>query len=197
MAGKAALLSGKNSPHITNDMVHMPMPEISHRIKKAFLVPLSIDVALLLLLLVLSWVTGTSSLERGVLCVLFLTALLVLAEAGKRAITIVTDGLRIRKFFKIKELLRSDITHIGCMIVRSRVYLLLTTKKGFYVISNAYERFPELIRALIELIPPETVEIEEEVRAQIDRPVHNRSDLIAAWVAAAVLTGIVCLKLIS
>lgn len=173
------------------------MPQKTYRIRKSFLLPLAVDVILLLALLILSCAVRGSALERAVLIVLFIVTLLVLSEAARRVIMIGEGGLKIAKFFRIKDLAWPDITHIGCLSVRSRVYILLTTTQGFYVISNAYDRFSEMIRDIIEHIPSESVEVEAEARGQIEHPTRNVSDLIAAWIAAAVLTGIIYLKLVS
>jgi len=173
------------------------MPQNIYRIRTAFLIPLAIDVALLLLLIILSFLIRGSVMEKSVLTLLFIPALFVLIEALRRTITIAGDGLRLKKFFKTRFLDWTDITHVGCLSVRSRVYILLTTTKGFHVISNAYDRFPQMVRELIEHIPTETVEVEAEAKAQAEHPVRNVSDLVAAWVAAAVLTGIIYIKFFS
>jgi len=89
------------------------------------------------------------------------------------------------------------VTHVGCLILRSRVYLLLTTTRGFYILSNAYGRFSSLVGDLIAHLPSENIEVEEQARAQASRPTRNLSNAIAAWFAAAVLSGIVYLKLTS
>ena len=172
------------------------MPQNVYRIRTSFLIPLTIDVVLLFVLIILSCLMKGSSMERAVLAVFLILTFFILIEAYRRTITIGDEGLKIKKFFKIKAVFWSDITHIGCLVIRGRAYILLTTTKGFYILSNAYDRFSQLVRDFIEHIPSETIEIEEEARVQIQHPVHNVSDLIAAWIAASVLTGIICLKLI-
>ena len=80
------------------------------------------------------------------------------------------------------------------MIIRRKVYLLLTTTKGFFILSNAYENFPGLIRNLVERLSPDKVE--EDVRAQGENPVKNRTDMISLWFAVVVICGIILLKLL-
>jgi len=173
------------------------MPQHLYRIRKSFVIPLAIDVILLFILMAISWLFRGPSLEKAVITVFFLLTLFVLIEAARRAITIGDEGLKIKKFFKIKELLWTDLTHIGCLVLRSRVYILLTTTKGFHILSNAYEHFPRMIGDLLGHIPAETIEVEPEARAQGGNPVRNIADLIAVWVAAVVLAGIICVKLFS
>ncbi len=168
-----------------------------YRIRKSFIIPLAIDTVLLSVLFILSCLVRGSLMERGVLALFVLAAFFVLIEATRRTIVISDEGLRINKFFRLKTLAWTEITHIGCLTLRRRVYILLTTTKGFYVMSNAYDRFSPMVRDLVEHVPGETIEVEDEARAQIENPVRNVSDLIAAWVAAAVLSCIIYFKLTS
>jgi hypothetical protein len=84
---------------------------------------------------------------------------------------------------------------LGCLILRKKVYLLLTTTKGFIILSNAYGDFSALIRSIVEQVGPEKVE--EEVRALAESPVKNRADVISLWFAVAVIFGLIILKLSS
>jgi len=92
-----------------------------------------------------------------------------------------------------KELRWEEITYIGALILRKRVYLLLTTVKGFYILSNSYENFPTLVSDLVGRMDNEKVE--EEVRKQIEHPAKNMSDIIMTWFTAVVLIGIIVAKL--
>lgn len=175
----------------------MTMYEAVYRIRRSFIVPLGIDVLLLFVLLALSLTAKGSGTERIVLACFFIVSLLILIETANRKIVITAGGIALKKLMKIKDLLWSDITHVGCLSLRSKVYILLTTKKGFHILSNAYEPFAPLVRDVIDHLDTEKIEVETEARAQIDNPTNNLSDLIAAWVAAVVLAGIIYLKLIS
>jgi hypothetical protein len=103
------------------------------------------------------------------------------------------QGIMIRKFMRKKELCWEDITHIGALILRKRVYILLTTVKGFYILSNAYEKFSSLAGDLVAHMDNEKVE--EEVRRQMEHPAKNMSDIIMTWITAVVLAGIIIIKL--
>lgn len=173
------------------------MPNDRYRIQKAFIIPLGIDTLLLFVLLVLSFAVNGAPVERAVLTILFVAALFVFLEATRRFVAISDEALKIGKFFKVRSLAWTEVTHVGCLILRSRVYLLLTTTRGFYILSNTYERFSSLVRDLIAHLPSENIEVEEQARAQADHPTRNLSNAIAAWFAAAVLIGIVYLKLTS
>jgi hypothetical protein len=103
------------------------------------------------------------------------------------------QGMMIVKLMRKKELSWQDITHIGAVILRKKVYLLLTTVKGFYILSYAYENFSSLVRDIVERV--ETEKVEEDVRKQVDHPVKNISDIIMTWLTVMILIGIISVKL--
>lgn len=165
------------------------------KIRRGILIPFGICAALLVCLLVLALLGKGSALERIALAgITFLTVALFL-NARDRRITMTDQKILIRKFFRTKEISRDEISHVGSVILRKRVYLLLTTARGFFVLSNAYDHFSILIRSLIENISPEKVE--EDVRAQGQNPMKNRADVISLWLAVVVICAIIVLKVSS
>jgi hypothetical protein len=136
---------------------------------------------------------GGSKLERILLTSIFIPVLYVLFESSSRMVQTGDQGIMIRKFMRTKEFRWEDITHIGALILRNRVYLLLTTVKGFYILSNAYEKFSTLVTDLASHMYGEKVE--EEVKKQMDHPAKNMSDIIMTWFTAMVLAGIIVIKL--
>lgn len=172
------------------------MAEATYRIRKSFLIPLGIDVLLLFVLLVLSLVYKGSGTERTFLALFSIGSLLIFLEAQNRKITISDSGIALKKLLKLRDLLWSDITHVGSLKVRSRVYILLTTKKGFHIISNAYDSFGALAGDIIRHLDTEKIEVEAEAREQMEKPTQNISDLVAVWIAAVVLIVILYMKFI-
>jgi hypothetical protein len=164
-----------------------------YRIRRSFLVPFFVDFILLFFLLLLSYLEGGSNLERILLTAIFIPVLYVLLESSFRIVQTGDQGIMIRKFMRKKELRWEDITHIGALILRKRVYLLLTTVKGFYILSNAYEKFSALVSDLVSHMDNEKVE--EEVKRQMEHPAKNMSDIIMTWFTAMVLAGIIIVKL--
>jgi len=165
------------------------------KIKKVFLVAFSVDVVLLCLLLLLSLFFKGSSLERLVLAVIFITALLIFLESLSRKVLTGDQGILIRKFLREKKLLWGDITQVGMLVMRNRVYLLLTTTKGFHILTNAYGEFSGLLREIADHVERE--KIDDEVRNQIEHPVKKISDVVSTWFAAAVLVAIIVFKIIT
>ncbi len=166
-----------------------------YKIRRSFLFSFSIDFILLFFLLLLSFYLRSSNLEKIALSVIFIPVLCVFFESLSRKVLTGDQGIMIRKFLRNKELRWEDITHVGALILRKRVYLLLTTVKGFYIISNAYEKFSTLVRDVADHMDKEKVE--EEVRKQIEHPVKNISDIVMTWFTALVLAGIIAIKLFS
>ncbi len=165
------------------------------KIRRGILIPFGISAGLLLCLLVLALLGSGSALERFFLAAITLITIAFFLIARDRRITITDQGVVVRKFFRTKEIHRDGINHVGCLILRKRVYLLLSTTRGFIILSNAYEDFSALIRNIVAEVSPEKVD--EEVRAQAEKPVGNRSDVISLWFAVVVISGLVILKLSS
>jgi hypothetical protein len=162
-------------------------------IRKLIAISFGIDVFLLCVLFVLSFLVGGSSPERIVLAVFLIPSLYVLCELWSRRVVLDARGVRLEKFLRKKELGWHEITNVGALVLRSRTYLLLTTAKGFVSISNSYENFSHLIQDIAERVDEE--KIEEEVRRQIDSPQVNSSELIKFWIAALVMLALIIIKL--
>jgi len=167
----------------------------TYKIKKAFIIAFSADVILLSLLLLLSVFFRGSAGERIVIAVITVPAFLFLLEAASRKILSGNQGIMIRKFFRERELLWDDITHVGAVILRKRVYLLLTTLKGVYILSNAYGDFHGFLRGITNHINKE--KIDEDILKLVESPINKISDIVSAWFGAAILVAIIILKLIT
>ncbi len=166
----------------------------TYRIAKPFRIAVAVDLALLAILMGLSIFFVGSSTERAALTVIFAILLLIGIEAFRRSVRVTGEGISLVKFFREKKLNWEDITYLGCVAVRKKIYFLLTTTKGFHIFSNAYERYPELVQNVIDRLGPDKVE--KEVLAYVAEPLWNRSNLVSAWLAAAVLLGLIGLKIL-
>lgn len=171
------------------------MYQKTYKIKKAFLVALSADVILLFLLFGLSLFFKGGAVDRIVLAVISITALLILIEVVSRKILTGDQGILIGKFFKRRELRWEDITHVGILVMRKRVYILLTTTRGFHIISNAYEEYSRLLGEIAGHVDKER--IEEDACDQIEHPVNRMTDIFSAWFAATLLVALIAFKLIT
>jgi len=164
------------------------------KIKRAFLVPFNAIVVLLFLLFLLSLFRG-QMWEKMVLAVSFAATLLVAIEATRRKIVLTNEGLKIEKFFRIKEFVWTEITHLAVVNLNKKAYFLLTTTKGFYFFSNMFENHALLIRYLVDKLFEEKVEI--EVKNYLDHPVERRSLILMCWFVVLIIIAFIILKLLS
>jgi len=164
------------------------------KIKRAFLVPFNAIVVLLFLLFLLSLFRG-QMWEKMVLAVSFATTLLIVIEATRRKIVLTNEGLKIEKFFRIKEFVWTEITHLAVVNLNKKAYFLLTTTKGFYFFSNMFENHALLIRYLVDKLVEEKVEI--EVKNYLDHPVERRSLILMCWFVVLIIIAFIILKLLS
>ncbi len=168
------------------------MPQRLHRIKNAFLIPLGLDVALLFCLFLMALFLNGDTVERLVFALFFLPAGYLFLECLRRRVTVTQGGLVIRKLWFEKAISWDEITHVGGLTLHKKVYLLLTTVKGFFIVSNAFEGFPALTGEIVAHVGLEKVE--EEVRLQAGRLVTGIAPVVSAWIAAAAMIGIILLK---
>lgn len=164
-----------------------------YRIKRSFVIPFFIDAFLLFLLLSISVFMKGPRIEKIVLAGILIPALYVVVESLYRVVKTGDRGIMIRKLLRRKELRWEEITHVGALIVRKKVYLLLTTVKGFYILSNAYEKYSALVGDIVRHLDKEKVE--EEVMKHIEHPVMHSSDVIMTYFTAFILIVIIAIKL--
>ena len=169
------------------------MSQHVHKIRKAFLVPLGVDALLLFCLFVLSLMPQGSTTERLVFAFFFFPSGYLFLECLIRRVAVDDGGIVLRRFWKEKRIPWEGITHIGGLSLRKKVYILLTTVMGFFIVSNAYEGFPELTEEIVSHVDPERVE--EEVRLQAGRSQSGVAHILMAWVAAMFMVGIIMIKM--
>mgnify|MGYP001367791890 CR=1 FL=1 len=170
------------------------MEQSIFKIKKAFLVPFFLIVSLLGVLLLLSLFKG-QVWETAILFISLIGTLVVGIEAANREIIVNQDGLKLKKFFRIKNVNWKDVTHLAVVALNKKVFFLLTTNKGFYFFSNLYEKHSLLIHSIVNMLDIEKVEI--EVKNYLDHPVERRSLIVICWLTVLIIIAFIILKLIS
>ena len=166
----------------------------TYKTRVAFLLPIFLDSLFLLALLVISIFDRGLSPESVVLSIIFIPAFYIFLESAARRTTIGDDGVKIRKLFREKQLLWEHITNVDVMTLHKKVYLLLTTKRGFHALANSHGDFSSLVKDVVRYVDQEKVE--EGVRNVIEHPVKRMSDIVSAWVAFAILLGVIVLKIV-
>lgn len=164
-----------------------------YKIKLPFVVPFCLAVCLLLILMIMSFFHRRSAAETVVLAVLLCAAVPVLFEISYRLVTTDAAGITIRKFLRSRTIPWETISQVGLVIVRRKSYLLLTTRKGFYILSNSYGDFIRLVRDITDHVPPDRVDA--EVRQQLEDPLINHGDVFSIWLAVILMLGLIVMKL--
>ena len=170
------------------------MAQRHYTIRRAFLIVLGLDALLLFCLFLISLLMKGNTMEKLILALFFLPALALFLECLLRRVTVVEEGLVIRKLGRNKALLWDEITRVGYLILHRKVYLLLTTVKGFFVLSNAFEGFPRLVEEVVARVEPDRVE--QDARVQAGRSQAGIANIVAAWVAAVLMMVMILIKLL-
>jgi hypothetical protein len=170
------------------------MSQRIYKIRKAFLVPLGVDAFLLCVLFVISMLTQGAATERLVFAIFFVPSLYVFFACLLRRVTVDGEGIVIRKLLREKGVPWEGITHVGGLSMHNKVYLLLTTVNGFFIISNAYGEFSDLTAEIVSRV--DRTRVEEEVRLQAGRSPSGIVHTALAWTAALFMVGIILIKML-
>ena len=163
-----------------------------YKVKKAFVIPFSVIVALLFILFGLSLING-QAWERIILAILCLSTMAIGVEAARREILVNEEGLTLKKFFRKKNFIWTEITHLAVVVMKNKAYFLLTTTKGFYIFSNLIENHVALIQFLRDKLGLEKVEL--EVINYLEHPTSRFSLVVISWFAVIAISTIIILKL--
>jgi hypothetical protein len=169
------------------------MSQHVYTIRRAFLIPLGVDTFLLFCLWVISLLPQGSTTERLVFAVFFFPSCYLLLDSVFRRVTVDDGGIVLRRLWRKKGVPWEGITHIGGLSLHKKVYILLTTVKGFFIVSNAYEGFPDLTEEILSHVDP--ARVEEEVRLQTGRSPSGIAHIVMAWIAALFMVGIILIKM--
>jgi len=163
--------------------------------RRTLLIPLGLDVVLLFGLLTNAVLLKGETAEKLVFALFFVPTLVVFLVSCRRRVAVAEGGLVIRRLWGEKALAWDDITHVGCLTLHRKVYLLLTTVKGFFIISSVLSGFSELAGEIVGRVGTERVE--DECRRQTENVPAGIAGTAPAWIAAGAMIGIIVLKLIT
>lgn len=168
------------------------MSQQVYRIRRAFLIPLGLDTLLLFCLLVISLMPQGSATERLVFAIFFCPSGYLFLECLFRRVMADDEGIVLCRLWRKKRIPWGDMTHVGGLSIHKKIYILLTTVRGFFVVSNAYEGFPELTERIVSHV--DSTKVDEEVRLQAGRSPVGISHIVMAWIAAVFMVGIILIK---
>ncbi|MFO7767024.1 MAG: hypothetical protein R6V33_11385 [Pelovirga sp.] len=169
------------------------MNSTSYKIRKGFLIPMGITVVLGVALLLIGITAHLPSGRLYLLAAFMVPAVLIFIESSRRKVHIGVDRIQMEKTLGTKEVRFIDLTSVDAVRVRKRVFISLTTEDTFMIISNSYERFDELVRQLVDLIPEPVVS--DEARQMAADPPLKCSDIFSAWLAVTVLLLVIAAQL--
>jgi hypothetical protein len=162
-------------------------------IRKSFLVPLGLLLALCISLLIITIVNHQPIAKTLILAFIILPVAILFLESAFRSAVINETGVTVFKFLRKKTISFAQITAVETVSVRKRAFLTLCADDDFLIISNAYANFPALVNILLDRVPPAT--ISNETKTMAAAPPVKSTDVISCWLAVALLTLILYIQL--
>lgn len=160
-----------------------------YKIRSALAIPLAVIFLLLTLLLFMACLLPAFRGEWIVLTAPFLLVSYLMGEIFSRRVVLKSEGLEIRRLFRSRKLVWDEITHLGHLVLGTKVYLLLTTTGGLYILSNNYDRFPELFLRLGEKLG--SGKMDSGTHKLFGLSWKNSRPVYSAWVAVLILLAVV------
>jgi hypothetical protein len=155
-------------------------------IRRSFVVPMGLLVALTVALLVVCLLQGQPLAKAIILAGLITPLAILFVESAFRRLVIDTREVTAFRPFRKRRMRFAEVTSLETVRVRSRVFLTLVAgDDDFLIISNSYGDFPNLLDSLIESVPPETVT--DETRQLAKQPPLRQADVFTAWFAVIAL----------
>ncbi len=155
-------------------------------IRRAFVVPMGLLIALTLTLLVVCIIQGQPLAKAIILAVLIVPLAVLFVESAFRRIVVDQAAVTAFRPFRQRQILFADVTGLETVQVRSRVFMtLMAGPDDFLIISNSYADFPALVRALVAAVPEGTVT--EETQKLAEQPTLRHADIFTVWFAIIAL----------
>lgn len=158
-------------------------------IRRAFVVPIGLLIALMIALLVVCVFQGQPVGKIVILAVLIVPVVVLFAESAFRRLVIDQSGVTAFRPFRQRQVLFAEVTSLETVQVRSRVFMTLSAgDDDFLIISNSYADFPALVQRLVASVPEGTVA--KETQQLAEKPILRNADIFTAWFAVVALVYI-------
>ncbi|MDH3453743.1 MAG: hypothetical protein OEL80_01255 [Desulfuromonadales bacterium] len=155
-------------------------------IRRAFVVPMGLLIALTLALLAVCVIQGQPLAKIILLAVMIVPMAVLFVESAFRRIVIAQEGVTAFRPLRQRQILFADVTSLETVQVRSRVFMTLAAgDDDFLIISNSYGDFPALVASLLDAVPEGTVT--EETGQMAKQPPLRHADIFTAWFAVIAL----------
>jgi hypothetical protein len=156
------------------------------KIRRAFVVPLGLLIALMAVLLGVCLLQGQPAAKIIILAVMFVPPSVLFVETVFRRLVIDSEKVTAVRPFRKRQICFADVTSLESVRVRSRVFLTLVAgDDDFLIMSNSYGEFPVLVECLIAAVPAGTVT--EETAQMAQHPPLRQADIFTAWFAVLAL----------
>jgi len=151
-------------------------------IRRSFVVPMGLLVALTLALLVVCLLQGQPLAKVIILAGLITPLAILFVESAFRRVVIDATEVTAFRPFRQRRMRFADVTSLETVRVRSRVFMTLAAgDDDFLIISNSYGDFAVLLDSLIESVPAGAVT--DETRQLAKQPPVRQADVFTAWFA--------------
>lgn len=164
----------------------------SYVIRRAFLIPLGLVIALCLTLGGVVIFQHQPGAKLLVLAVVILPLLFVFVECAFRRIELDETGIRAFRLGRLRTILWSEITALETVRVRQRAFLTICAGEEFIIVSNMYSGFPQLTQKVLELTPASA--ISEETRQMALAPPMKHSDIVILWLLTGMMAWLVSVQ---
>lgn len=162
-------------------------------IRRAFVIPLALLIALTISLLVVCLVQDQPIAKVVILAGLVLPLIVLLVESAGRRLVIDELGITAIRPFRQRHLAFNAVTSLETVRVRNRVFMtLMAGDDDFLILSNSYSNFPKLVRCLVDAVPEGTVT--EETRQLELAPPTRQADVFTAWFAVVALAYVLIVQ---
>ena len=155
---------------------------MSFRIRKAFLFPLGLLAFEIVALLVSCIVFKQPVAKTIILGVIILPVLVLFIECMFRRTTIDDKSILTRKFLRSKQIDLANISSVDTIQVKKRAFVTLSAGDDFLIFSNAYSKFPLMVKTLLSNLPAEVISAETATMAE--EPPRKSTDILSCWMAA-------------
>lgn len=162
-------------------------------IRKSFLLPLGLVLILSLSLLIICIVQQQPTAKIIILTAMLVPISILFLESSLRRVILDEEALVVRKLFRQKRLVYTDITSVDTVQVRRRAFLSISTEPDFVILSNSYADFASLLEQLLKRVPASVISTETEQMAKA--PPTKSSDIFSAWLAVGLLLLILYVQL--
>ena len=163
------------------------------RIRKVLVIPHLLCALLASALLGISWCQGEPP-ARLVLPVSFTLLFTFLAvNILVRRLRIDEKSVSQRRLWGIKTIPFDDINRFDATQLRNRVFFALSTADSYLIFTNAYDDLGDILKTLMERIPPHKVGA--EIPPLADLPPLRQANVIPLWLMVAILGAAIGLQL--